>query len=269
MLTSTSTSISMCVKWKEVKYAVKACSGIQLMQFLPINLKPQTSLHCKSKPTPKRNITSWIIFKTCVIKPSSRINNHHLKEVPSEYIAFLITEKILRKQARRHVYFINIFSLYFSAVYNEKTPNPITACKRHYHFNTRCHIQYHGALWRFRLRAYNLGTVPLTNTRMNTPILLPVTGHCTCQSGAAEATTPGSHFQVGFVWLTGHYLSYVLQKRHRRCTHSQLQVFVISSSSHEKKLINWCLIFSFVQNILSREDTSSTLLVHAILNIKI
>lgn len=130
-------------------------------------------------------------------------------------------------------------------------------------------VIHHGALWRFRLRAYNLGTVPLTNTRMNTPILLPVTGHCTCQSGAAEATTPGSHFQVGFVWLTGHYLSYVLQKRHRRCTHSQLQVFVISSSSHEKKLINWCLIFSFVQNILSREDTSSTLLVHAILNIKI
>jgi len=27
-----------------------------------------------------------------------------------------MTEKILRKQARRHVYFIFVFSLYFSAV---------------------------------------------------------------------------------------------------------------------------------------------------------
>jgi len=39
----------------------------------------------------------------------------------------------------------------------------------------------------------NLSTLPLTYTRMNKMILLPVTGHCTCYPGAAE-TTAG--FQV-------------------------------------------------------------------------
>jgi len=38
----------------------------------------------------------------------------------------------------------------------------------------------------------SLSTLPFTNTRMNTPILLPVTIYCTCQSGAAEITAPGS-----------------------------------------------------------------------------
>jgi len=57
----------------------------------------------------------------------------------------LLTEKILRKQARRHVYFIRYFSLQLSAVQNKNTYqnvicNLCKCSKTHYHFNTICHI---------------------------------------------------------------------------------------------------------------------------------
>jgi len=48
---------------------------------------------------------------------------------------------------------------------------------------------------------------------------------------------------------------------------SLLQVFVIYSASHTKT--NKCLIFHLVPNILCREDTLSTCLVHTKVNIKV
>ena len=41
----------------------------------------------------------------------------------------------------------------------------------------------------------NVSTLPLTSTRMNTVILLPLIGRCICQSDAAETTAPG------WLWL--------------------------------------------------------------------
>ena len=103
------------------------------------------------------------------------------------------------------------------------------------------------------------------STRMNTLILPPVTGHCTGQPGAAE-TAPGSQFQLGCAWLTGHNPSPTLcYSDTMRCKHSQLQVFVICSAPHMKT--NRCLIFSLVQKVLGREGTLSTLIVHAKVNI--
>jgi len=40
-------------------------------------------------------------------------------------------------------------------------------------------------------------TLSLSSTGMNTLILLPATGQCICQPGAAETTAPASQFQVG------------------------------------------------------------------------
>jgi len=58
-------------------------------------------------------------------------------------------------------------------------------------------VVYRGALQSFRV--CNLSTLPPSSTSMNTTILLLVTGHCTCQPGAAENTDVGSQFQVGCV----------------------------------------------------------------------
>jgi len=58
----------------QVKYVLKAHSGIQPIHFLPINSKPQIILHCKSRPTPHNtNITSEIIFNLlyCSIETST------------------------------------------------------------------------------------------------------------------------------------------------------------------------------------------------------
>ena len=41
-----------------------------------------------------------------------------------------------------------------------------------------------------KLQCLHLSTLPLTSTETNKVILLPFTGHCSCQLGAAENTAP-------------------------------------------------------------------------------
>ena len=62
---------------------------------------------------------------------TNEIQSVHTNEIQSDYI--LISGKILRKEARRHVFFHSYFSVYFSPV-TKYTQNVIAACKTHYQF---------------------------------------------------------------------------------------------------------------------------------------
>jgi len=101
-------------------------------------------------------------------------------------------------------------------------------------------VSYGGALPCLYL-LYNLSTLRLTSTRMNTMIPLPIT----CQLGAAVTTSPGS--VQGWLCLSGRPQHSCFSIAIPRCKRSQLHFFVNRNTFHTNTIR--CLIFSFVLNV--------------------
>jgi len=108
-------------------------------------------------------------------------------------------------------------------------------------------------------------TLSLTTTKTNEVILLPITGHCTCQPCAVVNTAPARSTRLLFLIGRPQPFQYfaratlVLQALTAR-DFRHLQCFSAKP--------NKCLIFNFVHDVLGREDTLPIHLFQATLDIK-